>query len=60
MKQVLENKLDQPIWGPYRVVEISKTRKANITIENPYVGQDSQEVHHANELLQYKGKLDPT
>jgi len=59
MKQVLDNKLEQRMWGPYRVVEISKTRKANITIENPYVGKDSQEVHHTNELLPYKGKLDP-
>jgi hypothetical protein len=57
VKHVPENKLDQRMWGPYQVVGIADDRKANIKIQNPHVGKDSEETHHITELLAYKGEL---
>lgn len=57
VKHMSENKLDRRTYGPYRIVRRMKDRPANYVIENPYVGKDSEETQHTNDLLPFKGEI---
>jgi hypothetical protein len=49
-----DGKLDVRTYGPYRI-EAFVENSPNVTLENPWVGKDSQFQMHQEDVIEYKG-----